>query len=280
MSFPPHRHYFPQKEREPLPDEIPIALFIDDEDFWAKDWELAFKIPHVRTMRPSIPEELNQDTKEEITAGIAHFFDTFPPGLSRRVALVIIDQFYDNRDLREKATAFLQTLHEANPTLQVLETSGNPDQTVYPQSKTAIHVGLEQVDIREQVIKAPKSFAIRCMTLFLYTEPAFIEAAKFDTHRLESHQEELSKDYLIQKEQLSWENLRVAPQSDQLFAMIGETKENLQIFWQQANQEQKGLLLHTAWTIIGHLRSGNDLSHYGYHLSRLQALLSSQSDVQ
>lgn len=275
MPSPERRWRDPKTTEQPKGDEVlqppvPLGIFIDDENTFAKGWERCFKIPGFATLRPEIPDMLDEETEDEIGGKIIQFINGITDDQLKMAAVVVVDQFYDQPDLRVAMTRFISRLRKINQQAFILETSGDPDGLIYPESNAVITTGMWHTDAQQLIRKSPSFPLARLQALRIYSNPAFIQASLADPRNDDKYgrfEAESAREY-------SCKRLIARAEFGEIIKMLETDVDTpfLQIFEDMSPEQQK-LFLHNGWNIVGHIQIGNGPAFFGGSVERLRGLL-------
>lgn len=252
--------------------KLPLGIFIDDEDIFAESWEMCFRIPGFSTLRPSIPDFLDRDTREQITEGIFRFIQNVTDDQLKRTAVVVVDQFADNLKLRNGIRDFISRLREVNNQAYILETSGYTDGLMYPGSNAYLTNLVSTGNARPLINLSPELPSARIQAFQFYSNPSFIQAGLADP----SYAERTGRDEFSSQSSrsLSFNKLISSDEFEVVLNYLNLDSDALlyKIFNSFSPLEQK-LILHYCWNIVGHIQIGSGVEYFGGSIARIKELL-------
>lgn len=258
--------------KEQTPGDLPIGIFIDDEGAFSESWERCFKIPGFITMRPNVRGVLTQENEKKAARKIAKFIKGVTDEQLKDTALLVVDQFYDNYDLRRLTIDFVDRLKTLSPNVYILETSGDPrGGLVYGGNDIYWNAG-DTMDVIESVPPTP---LMRLEAMRYYNrDEALVEARLFDSSFEDPH-EFYKRDH---RRELSLDKLQSAREFNKIVEKVGVNY--LFPIFRKCTPDEQDLLLHNLWTVVGHLRLSGDDEAYGLSLERATQLIQSKLDSQ
>lgn len=185
------------------------------------------------------------------------------------IDIAVIEEFYDNHYLREYMIGFMKRLRDANPNAFIVETgalAGRAPHQFYQDSNRLV-MSFDMMEIASSLLRMPPNLKARINALKTLTVEGFIQAGKADDR---------TKDFDIGV------SLRSAEKNSlymRVLKMLSIESNDFKHKVEDLPQESERDIMHTLWSIIGHLQIGNSPDDYGMSLDRLKRSLTAKPAV-
>lgn len=247
-----------RRDREPLPQLV--GVFADDEEGFAEVNTTHFT--GIPSFSPIIIETLD-------VVDFGRQLNMIQP---EQVAMVITDQFWNRRYHRVSMANFLLRVRQQNPDAWIVETGGIAQDPAFKQSdrvlpRYELWIGLRNLQTVPPVANA------RIEALKIWTTNAFIranEAAQIDVSGTDGINIMLA----------SWDRAQKDRYYQQTLELLGMTEGEFRKQFLEVSRGSIPDVMHTLWTIMGHLELKHEKPTYGLSLQRLQELLKERENAQ
>lgn len=238
--------------RETEPQRHTLGIFADDEPRFAQEYASCFDglrlfTPIIVTSR--VPLEVSEQLKNVPL---------------NNVGFVITDQHFVDPDLRNEMSKFISNLREVNSTAWIIETGGWAVEQVFKGSNRVVP-RYDMSSILKYLRTAPPTTQAKINALKVWSTEAFREASKFsDTST--------TGDLDLQRRN----SLSKAVNNHRFTELLNMLDIEYGDFYTRVSNASGEILpeiIHTLWSIIGHLELGNEEGFFSLPLRRLHSLL-------
>lgn len=178
------------------------------------------------------------------------------------VDVVIVEQYYDNYQVRQEMSQFIARLRQVNSNAWVVESGGIAEESIYLGSNRVLDT-IDMIQMARQIDKTPPTIPTRLNALRVFTTEGFVEAKKW------SGREGNFYDYAS----MSLKKFSRNPNNMQVLELLRIDYDSLSDKLLNMPENLMPDAMHTFWTVIGHLQLENGPDYYGMSLDRLRNLL-------
>lgn len=258
--------------KEISPEHRKLVITIEDIDVFAQTWADCFvDIPDTVCYLAPLKDSYEYSDKRN-AAQLKKFFNAFTDGDLSQIIFLVADQFYNDSTLRSMTAEFIERVRSVNPTAWILETSGDPRGQIYPGSNAVKDPRVFGGDITDIVRSSGDTATIRLNALQFFIYKEFMLA-----HEMENAQYKKTDEMTViiygSEEHKIFSDLRAHELFNAGISIIGITRNELEDIFEKLSREQRRLLLHHSWNLLGHLRKGSSAESYGGTVARLLMLL-------
>lgn len=229
-----------------------VILFVDDD---------------TKVLFDSFSKPLSKITDLEIKFYNPSSLFSLDDRVIENIKLIIVDQFFDNWQAKEKASGILETIQSKNSDVEIIETSYLPQPPSY-QGSVGVFDTLHLIDILREG-NSKTAFTLIAKLKWM-ANSGFQEADKVD--KLNEDDGSFVKTFtnLIS----NFDRLTKSSQFQKLLKLLGSDKDQFCFAFMSDNDiTRRKIFLHSAWQVVGHLIANNSEDYYGMSLQRLKEMI-------